>query len=209
MKVRQITIQGWKFEYSSNQDEGKFIKYLTRNEPLIKGGLVIINSPERLPIVEDFLYSRGFCFLYEGSCHINFRKKDTKKILPNISEKDIEQIRKAEEEERKYKDKKRYRMKEVIDKPIRSGSHIVTENDLTILSNINDGAELEVYGNLELFGTVNGKVECEGSYMLIRDIGENGYIIFNGVILDKEKFKDKSAKLVKLDQNNRLVVEKL
>jgi hypothetical protein len=45
--------------------------------------------------------------------------------------------------------------------------------------------------------------------MLVRDIGETGYIIFNGIILEKEKFKTKKAKLVKLDINSRLIVEEL
>ena len=45
--------------------------------------------------------------------------------------------------------------------------------------------------------------------MLIRDIGENGYIIFNGIILERDRFKKRNAKLIKLDKNNRLIVEEL
>ena len=74
---------------------------------------------------------------------------------------------------------------------------------------INDGAEVETSGNLEIFGTVNGKVICNGSYMIIRDIGESGTVIFNGVILEKKRFQTKQAKLLKLDFNRKLIVEEL
>ena len=101
---------------------------------------------------------------------------------------------------------KNERIREIVEKPIRSGSYIATKNDLTILNQVNGGAEIESEGNIEIFGTISGKIICNGTYMLIRDINDKGLVIFNGIILDKEKFK-KKAKLIKLNSDKRLLLK--
>ena len=207
MKVKQQTLQSFEFILSEEDDE-KFFSYLDKNEPLLKGNVLMFSGKTISENIKEVLKEKSICFFHKN-CELIMKKKGVIK-LPNISVEDALETIKRGEEEVKVKEKKRgENIREVIEKPIRSGTFIKTKNDLIILSQINSGSEIEVAGNIELFGTVNGRIVCGGTYMLIRDIGENGYIIFNGIILEKDRFKSRKAKLLKLDKSNKLIVEEL
>jgi septum site-determining protein MinC len=207
LKVKQQTLQSFEFVLNDGDSE-KFISYMKQNSPLLKGNVVILNGEGELRDIEEYLTENNFCF-FRKSCELSTRKKSVVS-LPNMSiEEALETIKQSEDELSQTEHTNRERTREVIEKPIRSGSYIKTDNDLTILSQINGGSEIDVSGNLEIFGTINGKVECGGAYMLLRDIGDNGVVIFNGVILEREKFKSRRAKLLKLNSEKRLIVEEL
>lgn len=205
MKVKQQTLQSFEF-ILDGEDSDRFFSYVKQNEPLLKGHTLIISGEGDLSDIESFLKESNFCYFIRN-CDLSTRKRSVVS-LPNLSVEDALKTIKENEESNDTKSVKG-RVREVIEKPIRSGSFVQTENDLTILSQINSGSEIDVAGNLEIFGTINGRIECEGSYMLLRDIGEKGLVIFNGVILERERFKSRKAKLLKLDSNKRLIVEEL
>ncbi len=209
MKVKQHSLQGFEFILDGENAE-RFISYFKANEPFLKGHTVILSGKGDLVEIEEFLKKNNVCYFIRN-CELTTRKKSVKTLPDSYIEdikKSIKESKKEKEQTQQQKNPKgRYR--EIIEKPIRSGHFISTTNDLLILSQINSGAEVETSGNLEIFGTINGKLECNGSYMLIRDIGDNGLVIFNKVILEKTKFKSKKAKLIKLDYNKRLIVEEL
>ncbi len=197
MKVRQHTLQI--FEFILGQDEKKkFFNYFKRNEPLLRHYTIVLSGDMDFSDIEEFLNEREICYLFNRrDCDFNSR---------NRVEISLDEVEDTVPEER---EKKNIKIREVYEKPIRSGVAIQSDRDIAIFSQINDGAEVETSGNLEIFGTVNGKVICNGSYMIIRDIGESGTVIFNGVILEKKKFQTKQAKLLKLDFNRKLIVEEL
>jgi septum site-determining protein MinC len=204
LKVKQQTLHTFEFLLSEEEEE-KLLSYLTKNEPLLKGHLILLQGEiEKFPQVEEFLKERDFCFFQKEGCNLMERKRDVHQ-LPNIS---VEEALQVAEEDNDIKITEK-REREIVEKPIRSGTYIETEKDLTVLSQMNSGSEIELSGNLEIFGTVNGRIICNGVYMLLRDIGENGSVIFNGIILDKDKFKSKKAKIVRLSKDMRLVVEEL
>ena len=206
MKVKQKTLQSFEF-ILLNEDEEKFFSYINLNEPLLKGNLLILSGDNISDNIQTFLKDKNICYIKKG-CELQTKTKVVKQ-LPNISlQEAMESLQRSEELE-KVKNSKDENIREVIKKPIRSGTFIKTSNDLIILSQINSGSEIEVSGNIEIFGSINGRIICNGSYMLVRDIGENGNIIFNGIILEKDKFKDKKAKFIKLNENSRLIVEEL
>jgi septum site-determining protein MinC len=209
VKVKQHTLQSFEF-ILSNGDEDRLFSYINQNEPLLKGHAIIISKDDNFEISEtitSFLKEKELCYFFK-ECNLSTRKKSVV-TLPNMSiEEAFETIKKSEDiEEEKTSSKETIR--EVIEKPIRSGTYINSKNDLTVLSQINAGSEVEVEGNLEVFGSVNGRVICRGIYMLLRDIGETGLVIFNGIILDKERFKSRKAKLLKLNGEKRLLIEEL
>lgn len=206
MKVKQQTVNTFEF-LLSGEDEEVFFKYVNQNEPLLKGHILILNSKNISIKMKEFLVEKNICFI-EKNCELTVRKKSVIQ-LPNISiENALEKMKEFDEVEEEPHQKRKHNIRELIEKPIRSGTSISTKNDLAILSQINNGSEVDVDGNLEMFGTINGKVICNGTYMLIRDIGETGYVIFNGVILEKDKFRTRKAKLIKLN-NNKLIIEEL
>ncbi len=211
--MKQQTLQSFEFLLDDG-DEEKFISYFTQNEPLLSGHLIIL-SGVKYEKVEEFLSERGFCYLQKGNCKLNERKRDVRQ-LPKISiEEALEKLEDGKEPEIEKEPENKVKLtkkrsREIIEKPVRSGTFIQTKNDLTVLSQINDGSEIEISGNLEVFGTINGKIICNGVYMLLRDIGAIGNVIFNGIILDKEKFKTKRAKIVRLNSSNmKLIIEEL
>jgi len=207
LKVKQQTLQSFEF-ILDNGDKESFFSYIKQNEPLLKGYTIIINGKGDISEIKEFLEERNFCFFIRD-CELTTRKKS---VIPlsNLSVEDaLKTIKKNEEKSDNKNRNNRSRIREVIEKPVRSGSSIQTSNDVTILSQVNSGSEINVSGNLEIFGTINGRIECGGSYMLLRDIGENGLVIFNGVILEKERFKSKKAKLLKLDNDKKLIIEEL
>jgi hypothetical protein len=59
-----------------------------------------------------------------------------------------------------------------------------------------------------VFGLLDGKITCNGDYMLLRRIGQSGTVIFNNIIMDKNKFQTDKTKIVKL-VNKQLSIEEL
>ena len=211
MKVKQKTLQSFEFTLFK-EDEEKIFSYISSNEPLLKGNLLILSGENISDKLQEFLKEKEICYI-KKECELNTKNKVVKKLteisLPDISLQEAMESLQRNEELDKIKYSKDENIREVLKKPIRSGTFIKTSNDLIVLNQINSGAEIEVSGNIELFGSVNGRIICNGSYMLVRDIGESGYIIFNGIILERERFKTKKAKFIKLDVNSRLLVEEL
>ncbi len=208
MKVKQHTLQSFEFLVISG-DEEKIIAYLTQNEPLILGNTVILSTEDETldfnKKIIPFLIEKKFCYLIKN-CNFSPRKRSVLTLNKSIDEV-LENFKNSDDESNFTNKNERIRV--IVEKPIRSGSYIATKNDLTILNQVNGGAEIESEGNIEIFGTISGKIICNGTYMLIRDINDKGLVIFNGIILDKEKFKNKKAKLIKLNSDKRLFIEEL
>ncbi|EJF06309.1 Septum formation inhibitor MinC [Thiovulum sp. ES] len=197
MKVKQHTLHSFEFHLGDG-DEDKFFSFFEKNEAVLKGHTVILNSEIDLEKIREHLNEKDFCFFERTDCKMIERKREVHQVLDF-----------SLEEEKSNNSLSKHKKREIIEKPIRAGSAIQTKNDLTVLSQMNGGSEIETSGNLEMFGSINGKIVCSGSYMLIRDIGETGNVIFNGVILDKDKFKSKKAKIIKLDGEMKLIIEEL
>jgi septum formation inhibitor MinC len=205
LKVRQHTLHSFEFMLEKG-NEDKFFAFFDKNETILQGHTIILNGNGDFQKIEDYLNEKNFCFFERKNCEILERKRDVLNML------DLSIDKKEEKEEIEQKEQSHLvskKKREIVEKPIRSGTAIETKSDLTVLSQMNSGSEIELSGNLEIFGTINGRVICTGSYMLLRDIGETGNVIFNGVILDREKFKTKKAKIIKLDKEMKLLIEEL
>lgn len=94
----------------------------------------------------------------------------------------------------------------VLHRTIRSGEEIVSEGDLTIFGRINSGAHIQSSGNLQIFGAISGNVFCDGEYMILGQVNE-GNILFNGEIIDKELLKHPHNKIYR--KNDAIIIEEL
>lgn len=79
----------------------------------------------------------------------------------------------------------------IVDQLVRSGQEIVERRDLLVLKRVNSGANIRTEGNFIALSTIEGKVECNGEFMLLKS-SKKATIIFNEVdisnILEDEYF---------------------
>ncbi len=81
----------------------------------------------------------------------------------------------------------------IVSRAIRSGEEIQGNGDLIICGNVHNGARIYARGNLMIFGRCEGRVECEGEYLILKSITSN-QVIFSGQIFS-------SAMLERINQN--------
>ena len=84
---------------------------------------------------------------------------------------------------------------EIYDRIIRGGEEIKTDKRIIFLKRINGGAEIYSSNSIEVYGEIEGKVESDGEFMIIKKIGR-GLVIFNGTEIkniDKLSFIDKNG----------------
>lgn len=89
----------------------------------------------------------------------------------------------------------------IISKPIRSGEDIEHQGDLIICDNVHNGARISATGCISIFGNCEGRIECDGEYLILKNIHAN-HIIFSGQIFSKEMLD----KINLNPQNLKLVV---
>jgi len=84
---------------------------------------------------------------------------------------------------------------EIYDRIIRGGEEIKSENRLIFLKRINAGAIIYSSKSIEIYAEIEGKVETDGDFMIIKKIG-GGLVIFKGTEIeniDKLSFIDKNG----------------
>ncbi|RDU74601.1 hypothetical protein CQA57_00695 [Helicobacter anseris] len=89
----------------------------------------------------------------------------------------------------------------IISKPVRSGEDIEHQGDLIICDNVHNGARISATGCISIFGNCEGRIECDGAYLILKNIHAN-HIIFNGQIFSKEMLD----KINSNPQNLKLVI---
>ena len=116
--------------------------------------------------IEEYLKEKGLnYFVLNSNISFTSKKETIKENLPKIKiiEKEIVKIK-----ENNVK---------IFDRIIRSGEEINLENDAVFLKRINDGAKINIKGNLLVLNENNGIIKCEGQYALV--FKNNAHIFFN------------------------------
>lgn len=210
MKVKQHTLLSFEFKLDS-EDKESLSSYLDKNRDLLKNHLLVFN--EKLPEnIEEMLKEKSICYLNRENCSLNMRKK---RVLPfevdidSLIEENREKSESEETPSQTFGSMLTSEFRGAIHRPIRSGELIETDKDIVVLSRMNSGSEIRSSGNVEIFGVVDGRVECNGSYMILSRIGDKGSVIFNGIILDKALFRTKQPKIVKLSVDGKVKIEEL
>ncbi len=91
----------------------------------------------------------------------------------------------------------------IVDTLLRSGQEIDYDGDILCLKRINSGAKVKCNGNFIALESVDGLVECNGDFMLIK-IGKRANIYFNGVNITSN-LDGKKLYSVKLEKDEILI----
>lgn len=176
-------------------EHNELVAYIEKNFILLREYLLILEGciTEQ---TQAYLNSKNLCFLDKANCIGN---TVSHKNNPQISAND-EKSDKSVENDHKIPCNSHA---VVYNRPIRSGEEIITDQDVVIFGRINSGAKVITEGNLQLFGDLDGIVQVDGEFMLLKKIGL-GSAVFSGEILDKDKF-DGSLKKVTLNDGNAII----
>ncbi|ACM92698.1 conserved hypothetical protein [Nautilia profundicola AmH] len=175
--MRQKTIRVFEVD-----DYENLIKVVESKYELIKNYYFLLKESNKE--IENFLRSKNLSYFVSNSEGFTPKKEISQEI--KVVEKEI--IKKIKTETRIY------------DKIIRSGEEILTEDNLVFLNRINAGAKIKSSGNIEIFDECEGRVVCDGDYMIVkRNI--KGTIIFKGADIGK------IDKLTLISDNMKKVLE--
>ncbi len=172
---------------------------MDKNIILLKDYFLLIHG-SLTPKMREYLEEKGTCFKEADTCNLKLSSK-----LNSSQKSDIIEEEKPEPQE-VVKYVKVVSKPVVIEqaktllfqKPIRSGEEVVHDGDVTIFGRVNSAAKVLAEGNVEVYGCIDGLVQCDGEYMILKEIGK-GYVVFNGDILEKESFDGKLKKVTRSD----------
>ncbi len=197
MKAKQKTIRIFELEV---EDESQFFDYMDKNIILLKDYFLLIHGTLTNKM-REYLEEKGTCFKEADSCKLKIssksnmpKKNDT--ISKEIAAKPAAKLQMPQEEEEEVTTKSTTLL---YQKPVRSGEEIIHEGDITIFGRVNSAAKVLCTGNVRVFGRIDGLVQCDGEYMIAKEVGK-GYIVFNGDILEKELFDGNLKKITRSEE---------
>jgi len=186
MKAKQKNIRVFELNIENEDD---FFSYMDKNIILLKDYLLLVNGTITSKMSE-YLDEKGCCYKQMQDCNLKLGAKEAKSEKKEDS-KPIEIVQYVEVE-----DEKQELTTLTYHTPIRSGTIVEHDGDITIFGRVNSGAKVICGGNLSVYDSVDGIVECDGDYMILKDI-QKGYAVFNGDILEKELFDGALKKITK------------
>jgi septum site-determining protein MinC len=154
--LRQKTIRVFEVDDFDNLKKVVESKY-----ELVKNRYFLLKTHNKE--IEEFLKNKNLPFFILNSDSFTPEKEITPQI--EVIEKEI--VKKIKSETIIY------------DKIIRSGEEIRSENNLIFLNRINAGAKIYSSGNIEIFDECEGRVVCEGDYIIVKK-NVKGTIIYKG-----------------------------
>lgn len=83
---------------------------------------------------------------------------------------------------------------QIIDQIVRSGQEINVASDLLVLNRVNSGARIRAEGNLIITDVVDGLIECNGEFMLIKT-SPKALVVFNGATIEGSMLHNKFHKI--------------
>ncbi len=197
MKAKQKNLRIFYIEIENEED---FFTYMDKNFILLKDYFLMI-SGDTTPKIMSFLEEKNMCYKLAEECNLkNFSQtnigKDNDTIKKNSDQKVVEVtkyiISEMPEENSSTCDKTL-----LINKPVRSGEEIIHRGDVTVFGRVNSAAKVICSGNAKIYGLIEGLIQCDGDYMVVKDLGKKGFIIFNGDILDRADFNGNLKKIIK------------
>jgi septum site-determining protein MinC len=186
MKAKQKNIRVFELNIENEDD---FFSYMDKNIILLKDYLLLINGTLTSKM-QEYLDEKGCCYKSMQGCSLKLGAKEVRNQTKEES-KPIEIVQYIEVE-----DEKSEPTTLTFHTPIRSGTIVEHDGDITIFGRVNSGAKVICGGNLSVFDMIDGIVECDGDYMILKDI-QKGYAVFNGDILDKGLFDGTLKKITK------------
>jgi septum site-determining protein MinC len=181
MKAKQKNLRIFEIEITTDE---AFFAYMEKNKILLKEFFLLIHGHISSDVT-DYLDKEGFCYKLARDCPIKTGSRERSDEKSAIIE--PKSTPKVQEPARKHTVIAEKVRTLVLRQPIRSGVEIDHAGDVTIFARVNSAAKVIAEGNVEVYGVIDGLVQCDGEYMIVKDLGK-GHIIFNGEILDSDLF---------------------
>jgi septum site-determining protein MinC len=165
IKIVQLNPREWK----------RLPQLLESKRELFEGKFILLPEPdpEREELLKnagiDYIVTNGGCF-HRSSTPRPEREKSQKNQSgkspsPSVEEKGGEEFHKP-------------RRVEIIDRVVRSGQEIITDNDLIFTQRVNGGARIVTSGNVIALEQFEGELVCNGQFLVM--LKNKGSIIFDG-----------------------------
>ena len=202
MKAKQKKIRVFDIFIDDSQ---KFFDYMNKNLVLLKDYLLIVDGTVD-EIVVEYLEKNSLCYVLNQKCNLKTISKDEKqqKVREEKTEQKDEIINKVEIiKEVVYKESGDTVQTLVLNKPIRSGEVVEHEGDVVLFGRVNSGAKVISEANISVYGDIDGVVEANGEFAIIKSINK-GYVIFNGDILEKDEFNQGLKKVVRTSDGYKI-----
>ena len=196
IKAKQKSVRVFDIKIENEKD---FFPYMDKNLILLKEFILVISGDVTSKIT-TYLESHNICFIIAEDCNLKLKNKPNSDTNSDI----IPQIDKAKP---KIDDKITINSQEnaivpkevvvktlLLERPVRSGEEIIHSGDVTIFGRVNSASKVLAEGNVEVYGLIDGLVQCDGDYMVVKELGK-GHIIFNGDILERDIFDGKLKKI--------------
>jgi septum site-determining protein MinC len=186
IKAKQKTIRIFDIKI---ENEADFFPYMDKNLILLKEYLLIL-SGDITPKITKYLDKNSICFMTTEDCNLKIKAKSNNTTKSDIIAKGKSSVSNSKNQitiNSQPSDKIEKVETLLIEKPIRSGEEVIHDGDITIFGRVNSAAKVIAGGNVEVYGVIDGLVQCDGKYMIVKELGK-GHIIFNGDILEREDF---------------------
>ncbi len=181
------------------ENEKEFFPYMDKNLILLKEFILVI-SGDITSKITTYLEGHNICFIIAEDCNLKLKSKpdsatNSDIITPNNHEKPIIDDKITINSQQNGIVHKVEEIKTLLlERPVRSGEEIIHSGDVTIFGRVNSASKVLAEGNVEVYGLIDGLVQCDGDYMVVKELGK-GHIIFNGDILERELFDGKLKKV--------------
>jgi len=185
MKVKQKSIRAFEFTISGADDEKELISYVQQNLEILKSFLISING-ELSKDAKEYLKDKRLKTVFEGDSLQNKNITDKNPVQETLKKDESNKEEKSEEQKNELIN---------YDIPIRSGNRVECDNDVAIFKRINSGAKVIARKNAIIFGTIDGDLEANGDYLILKDIGK-GNVVFNGEEVKKDSIDGRLCKIV-------------
>ncbi len=185
MRVTQKNVRVFHIEIDEEQ---AFLDYFRKNLLLLKEFFLLIEGNITASIA-FMLEQSGVCYKHIDACSIRF---GSIKKEPSTGYAGVEVLQKPQEEAIT----KAACQLRLFDRPIRSGEEIHEANAITIFGRVNSGAKVFCEESMSIYGIIDGLVQCDGEYIVLKGLGPRGHLIFNGEIVDKSLVKENSLQKI-------------
>jgi len=159
------------------EDNKSFFDFIDKFKPILNKYLLVLNGNVTQEI-KNYLIENNLAFTTDTSLQSKSKSKPE-----HIKSSDLK----------------------IIDTIVRSGTEIISNDDLLVLNRVNSGSIIETDGNFLGLSLVDGKIICNGNFMLIKK-SKKSMIIFNGTDITDE-IGNETFYTVKLKGEN-MVIEK-
>ncbi len=205
MRIKQRNLRVF---HAVIDDEKNFLEFLDKNTPLLREFFLLIEGEITKDIV-SYLQKSDICFKDMSDCDLKpsslkrgaegaleDRGKLKQESLPDRSEEVDKDAKKTETVESDGKVGV-----EVFNRPIRSGEELHLRSDGIIFGRVNSGAKLFCDKSLTLYGIIDGFVQCDGDFIILRGLSSKGVLLFGGELISSDLLR--SDKLQKITSSGR------